>query len=151
MTRQPPRSTLFPYTTLFRSHRSFRSIALRRGVLRHPLARYLSQWQRRRVEQGADHILELLLWNFQRFGHEAIVRSVTGFGCYNLRGGRGDRTPCPVEHRRFIKPLLAPASSPSDEKCRPRPDLFSLGRVKRIGPLELQIGRASGGASATTS
>src|ERR1039457_4393828 len=60
--------------------------------------------------------------------------------CYDLRGGRGDRTPCPVEHRRFIKPPLAPASSPSDESAdldRPRPDPFSLGRVKRIGPLEI--------------
>src|SRR6266496_4418692 len=32
MIRQPPRSTLFPYTTLFRSHRGRRSLAPRRGA-----------------------------------------------------------------------------------------------------------------------
>src|SRR5258708_16904304 len=31
MIRRPPRSTLFPYTTLFRSHRALRS-GIRRGV-----------------------------------------------------------------------------------------------------------------------
>src|SRR2546429_5426009 len=34
MIRRPPRSTLFPYTTLFRSH-SVRGPALRRGHSRH--------------------------------------------------------------------------------------------------------------------
>src|SRR3712207_7974586 len=32
MIRRPPRSTLFPYTTLFRSPRPRRSCALRRGL-----------------------------------------------------------------------------------------------------------------------
>src|SRR5260370_8516852 len=36
MIRRPPRSTLFPYTTLFRSHRDVRR---RRGRLRHHAAR----------------------------------------------------------------------------------------------------------------
>src|SRR2546427_7864440 len=31
MIRRPPRSTLFPYTTLFRSHRSAGSVSPRRG------------------------------------------------------------------------------------------------------------------------
>src|SRR3712207_4041626 len=34
MIRRPPRSTLFPYTTLFRSQREARRRALARGVLR---------------------------------------------------------------------------------------------------------------------
>src|SRR6266536_5185816 len=33
MIRRPPRSTLFPYTTLFRSPRSFGPVALRGAVL----------------------------------------------------------------------------------------------------------------------
>src|SRR2546422_717472 len=35
MIRRPPRSTLFPYTTLFRSARAVRGAALRRGDERH--------------------------------------------------------------------------------------------------------------------
>src|SRR3712207_7917780 len=31
MIRRPPRSTLFPYTTLFRSHRTLTAVALRAG------------------------------------------------------------------------------------------------------------------------
>src|SRR2546426_7018208 len=38
MIRRPPRSTLFPYTTLFRSHRRRRGRALRRGPLQDVLA-----------------------------------------------------------------------------------------------------------------
>src|SRR5258708_26851890 len=36
MIRRPPRSTLFPYTTLFRSHRAWRRAARRRGLVRRP-------------------------------------------------------------------------------------------------------------------
>src|SRR2546427_4851508 len=32
MIRRPPRSTLFPYTTLFRSHRAFESVPLPRSA-----------------------------------------------------------------------------------------------------------------------
>src|SRR5256884_6094469 len=35
MIRRPPRSTLFPYTTLFRSHRARATDALRRRRLQH--------------------------------------------------------------------------------------------------------------------
>src|SRR5689334_24168863 len=36
MLRRPPRSTLFPYTTLFRSVRLFFHVATRAGTLRRP-------------------------------------------------------------------------------------------------------------------
>src|SRR2546422_8545891 len=38
MIRRPPRSTLFPYTTLFRSHAPQRASHLRRDAQRAPLA-----------------------------------------------------------------------------------------------------------------
>src|SRR3712207_7526530 len=37
MIRRPPRSTLFPYTTLFRSRNSIRHTRLRQSGLDHPL------------------------------------------------------------------------------------------------------------------
>src|SRR5260221_7402468 len=49
MIRRPPRSTLFPYTTLFRSHRS-----RRRWLEHHQTARSRGRWWRRRAPgQGA--------------------------------------------------------------------------------------------------
>src|SRR5256885_3570660 len=70
MIRRPPRSTLFPYTTLFRSRRggrhggrSRRERAIRRGWLREPPRDRLRQDDRRiqaalgRVRQGAGRRL----------------------------------------------------------------------------------------------
>src|SRR3989454_8568130 len=48
MIRRPPRSTLFPYTTLFRSRRVLRE------VVREPRARELSRERERREERGQD-------------------------------------------------------------------------------------------------
>src|SRR5260370_29886245 len=45
MIRRPPRSTLFPYTTLFRSYRWWRDRAASRVV---PIVRYRSDRRRRR-------------------------------------------------------------------------------------------------------
>src|SRR2546422_6046168 len=45
MIRRPPRSTLFPYTTLFRSRRSTFSLAF---------AVWLNQWSARRVRQECE-------------------------------------------------------------------------------------------------
>src|SRR3712207_8113897 len=45
MIRRPPRSTLFPYTTLFRSDVELLPAALRRPALRHVAGR---RWDRRR-------------------------------------------------------------------------------------------------------
>src|SRR3712207_7009270 len=55
MLRRPPRSTLFPYTTLFRSCASFR-VARARGVL----LEYLPDartWQRHRPDVPWDDVL----------------------------------------------------------------------------------------------
>src|SRR2546421_3593515 len=49
MIRRPPRSTLFPYTTLFRSHR-----APAGGVLRQDSSRALRPRVRRRPEHDTD-------------------------------------------------------------------------------------------------
>src|SRR2546422_5750891 len=43
MIRRPPRSTLFPYTTLFRSHADLRGANERRDVQRRPLLRELRE------------------------------------------------------------------------------------------------------------
>src|SRR5436309_8970124 len=50
MIRRPPRSTLFPYTTLFRSHRC-RGACLRRSGLVHAC--------RRRARRSEEHTSEL--------------------------------------------------------------------------------------------
>src|SRR2546425_6083736 len=54
MIRRPPRSTLFPYTTLFRSHRGARR---RDGVLAGPLPRGLPV--RGRGHRSEEHTSEL--------------------------------------------------------------------------------------------
>src|SRR5690349_22401679 len=73
MIRRPPRSTLFPYTTLFRSHRRLRRRALRRqqagrarqrlvGVLAHrptPLGR--SEEHTSELQSRRDLVCRLLL------------------------------------------------------------------------------------------
>src|SRR2546427_2127211 len=53
MIRRPPRSTLFPYTTLFRSHHQSggeRSLPARAGNGKGPLPR--AEWTARRVGRG---------------------------------------------------------------------------------------------------
>src|SRR2546422_4284939 len=54
MIRRPPRSTLFPYTTLFRSHVAYQLRAHRAHEVRAQLGRRLVQAerQRRRGEEG---------------------------------------------------------------------------------------------------
>src|SRR2546427_9357453 len=55
MIRRPPRSTLFPYTTLFRSIPSFAKVA---GPLNFELVAVSDIWNRRR-EEGAAYIAKL--------------------------------------------------------------------------------------------
>src|SRR5690348_18118740 len=63
MLRRPPRSTLFPYTTLFRSHRPARRPV--RAVARRPLARWAFPRLRRqrpqpnRRRRSEEHTSEL--------------------------------------------------------------------------------------------
>src|SRR5258705_10273725 len=58
MIRRPPRSTLFPYTTLFRSHRTLDSARLRAGVLLDPRDYGdASIWDRE--ERSEEHTSEL--------------------------------------------------------------------------------------------
>src|SRR3712207_9280964 len=54
MIRRPPRSTLFPYTTLFRSRRGRRV-----GARRRPAARRVPRGAARRARGGAAHLPEL--------------------------------------------------------------------------------------------
>src|SRR2546430_5526667 len=63
MIRRPPRSTLFPYTTLFRSH------AAARGHIQNTLAEY-SRWQRFAENAGVSFercasIVEQIDWRRQ--------------------------------------------------------------------------------------
>src|SRR4029077_10296373 len=51
MIRRPPRSTLFPYTTLFRSCRETSSPASRRGP-----SWYRSRWRTRRSEEHTSEL-----------------------------------------------------------------------------------------------
>src|SRR2546426_7759111 len=53
MIRRPPRSTLFPYTTLFRSHLRRRLIDVRRRLLADEVVLA--------VLRDADHLIEVLL------------------------------------------------------------------------------------------
>src|SRR3712207_8084136 len=73
MIRRPPRSTLFPYTTLFRSHRRQRRtehggdraaarLAPRSSALREPSGRGCRPWRACRRSEGArseEHTSEL--------------------------------------------------------------------------------------------
>src|SRR2546426_6366698 len=56
MIRRPPRSTLFPYTTLFRSHDADRPARVERPALVGPgLSRRLTREQRERERQAPSH------------------------------------------------------------------------------------------------
>src|SRR5256885_8025566 len=69
MIRRPPRSTLFPYTTLFRSHRTHEVLRLLpRGevsafrellVIDHLRIRFFSPGLWRRVDRSEEHTSEL--------------------------------------------------------------------------------------------
>lgn len=57
------------------------------GRLRSPLAWYIRQGHRRRIQQGADNGLELVLGNFGDIGHGTIVCHWMGLWWYDLSGG----------------------------------------------------------------
>src|SRR5438270_8722190 len=62
MIRRPPRSTLFPYTTLFRSHRHLDAVALLKtlGATRaFTLAMSVLQLQHRHRQRSEEHTSEL--------------------------------------------------------------------------------------------
>src|SRR3712207_8425748 len=54
MIRRPPRSTLFPYTTLFRSHHSS-LITHHSSLVRHPAALEAELDDRQREDHGEQH------------------------------------------------------------------------------------------------
>src|SRR4051812_49593452 len=66
MTRPPPRSTLFPYTTLFRSERGRRAVA--RAV-----ARGASEEDVRRSLDEAPHDLPPFVLHLVEGGHELVL------------------------------------------------------------------------------
>src|SRR3712207_7426366 len=55
MIRRPPRSTLFPYTTLFRSPREVERLGLARGIAEAHQHAAPPQASQRAVERGAPH------------------------------------------------------------------------------------------------
>src|SRR5690349_25117925 len=66
ITRPPPRSTLFPYTTLFRSQREAVTLAFFQGLAHAELAQRLKQplgtvksWIRRSLLRSEEHTSEL--------------------------------------------------------------------------------------------
>src|SRR5438876_7073352 len=54
MIRRPPRSTLFPYTTLFRSRRTSRSRTEARANTSPPVAVATGTWARRQTPAGSS-------------------------------------------------------------------------------------------------
>src|SRR2546425_8251848 len=58
MIRRPPRSTLFPYTTLFRSGADVRCVACK--VLKNAIRAGLARWGKRPRSTGQDEVSELL-------------------------------------------------------------------------------------------
>src|SRR3989442_13436788 len=67
MIRRPPRSTLFPYTTLFRSHASQRFDAALARVYRDPAAAR-ARFARTGVEIGTERAIALLGAEPEQFG-----------------------------------------------------------------------------------
>src|SRR3712207_9009085 len=77
MIRRPPRSTLFPYTTLFRSAQERRPVGHLGGAVRKDAARHHQLERRRdRAERRADPALEWPAHRARRRpGHQADRRS----------------------------------------------------------------------------
>src|SRR3989442_6710464 len=65
MIRRPPRSTLFPYTTLFRSHHPRRSLRRRR---------YLCRWHQR-PRLGRRELRRELSWALRSEEHTSELQS----------------------------------------------------------------------------
>src|SRR6266403_5446323 len=61
MIRRPPRSTLFPYTTLFRSRRRYRARAARRASPGSPCRRTRSEEHTSELQSRRDLVCRLLL------------------------------------------------------------------------------------------
>src|SRR5256885_2396121 len=69
MIRRPPRSTLFPYTTLFRSHVKSGEIFMTQGITHHDVFSYVTadrEWL------PYEWLFQITVYNFQKiFGFEA--------------------------------------------------------------------------------
>src|SRR5438874_5332776 len=89
MIRRPPRSTLFPYTTLFRSHDpgpGYRSIGVRTGLLP-PLPRvgqFRSEEHTSELQSRRDLVCRLLLEKKKRITTDCLPR----LGCRPDLGNR---------------------------------------------------------------
>src|SRR5438309_7150523 len=60
MIRRPPRSTLFPYTTLFRSYRLTREIQIEEARYVHPLLVYEQPERRPDARIGIEQLVEAI-------------------------------------------------------------------------------------------
>src|SRR2546430_13602770 len=83
MIRRPPRSTLFPYTTLFRSPRRGRPHGSRRRVRRRDRPRLRSEEHTSELQSQSNLVCRLLLEKnknaFQRFFSHMPAHSRTAF------------------------------------------------------------------------
>src|SRR2546426_7402743 len=80
MIRRPPRSTLFPYTTLFRSE-FFDTIEINTSFYHPPRPESVAGWIRR-VEHNQDFKFTAKLW--QRFTHDRKDRKSTRLNSSHL-------------------------------------------------------------------
>src|SRR3712207_6932996 len=88
MIRRPPRSTLFPYTTLFRSRASVTSLGVAPGVER----RGMLTGHRERVEEGSDDR-----------DHGATPRAHLGYpGCAHVRTRRSEEHTSELQSRHYL-------------------------------------------------
>src|SRR2546430_9034463 len=81
MIRRPPRSTLFPYTTLFRSRRTFLSAATTSATIAAFRSRAFARWSGENPVRYPDSAFQMVDQSFVRFrpGNAAIERLATGF------------------------------------------------------------------------
>src|SRR5438132_3623025 len=92
MIPRPPRSTLFPYTTLFRSHQLFRileDVLLLLGIqLQEPILR--SEEHTSELQSHSDLVCRLLL---EKKKHSAL--SAHAYGCEDYASADSVRRRCP--------------------------------------------------------
>src|SRR5258708_26804426 len=75
MIRRPPRSTLFPYTTLFRSLGLIRRIGRRRDMPEHDMRRFHRSEEHTSELQSPDHLVcRLLLEKKKMLPHPSTSR-----------------------------------------------------------------------------
>src|SRR5258708_11918198 len=89
MIRRPPRSTLFPYTTLFRSCRPFR--CGRCGILSQLRQGHVRSEEHTSELQSPDHLVCRLLLEKKKSKRAMITIAITAVACSMLTGVSSER------------------------------------------------------------